>query len=32
LRHGLRESADILNKALERLRNQPTVKAATIRG
>jgi L-lactate dehydrogenase len=31
-REGLRKSADILNKALERVRNKPTLKAAAIRG
>ena len=31
-REGLRKSADTLNKALERLRNKPTVKAAATRG
>jgi L-lactate dehydrogenase len=31
-REGLRKSADTLNKALERVRNKPTVKAAATRG
>ena len=31
-REGLRKSADTLNKALDRVRNKPTVKAAATRG